>query len=256
MSLALVFTLLERWCPAVRGRPLWRRGARIDIVYWLAQPFVFKPISRACTAVAAVAFACFASGTVNRQMVSDWILLGHGPLAQLPLGAQVVLAILVADFVSYWCHRAFHGKELWSFHAIHHSSTDLDWLASARSHPVNEIVSAAVHAIVLVALGFRGSALAGALPLLTLYAILLHANVPWTFGPLRYVLASPAFHRWHHSAEQEGLDKNFAGLLPVWDLMFGTFHMPSDRTPQKFGVVGEHIPEGFFQQLLWPFRNR
>jgi sterol desaturase/sphingolipid hydroxylase (fatty acid hydroxylase superfamily) len=54
--------------------------------------------------------------------------------------------------------------------------------------------------------------------------ILLHANLPWTFGPLRNALASPAFHRWHHTWEAEGMDRNFSGLFPWIDLLFGTFY--------------------------------
>jgi hypothetical protein len=57
---------------------------------------------------------------------------------------------------------------------------------------------------------------AGALPFFTAFAIFPHANVSWDFGSLRAVLASPRFHRWHHTAAEEGRDKNFAGLLPLW----------------------------------------
>ena len=57
--------------------------------------------------------------------------------------------------------------------------------------------------------------------ILSFYAIFVHANVPWSFGPLRYVIATPAFHRWHHAAEEQGLNHNFAGLFPLFDLLFG-----------------------------------
>ena len=90
-------------------------------------------------------------------------------------------------------------------------------------------------------------------PFLGLYGILLHANVTWTFGPLRYVIASPAFHRWHHTSEEAGLDKNFAGLLPIWDLLFRTFYLPG-QVPRVFGVR-DAIPDGFVGQMTWPFRR-
>src|SRR6266849_3555960 len=69
--------------------------------------------------------------------------------------------------------------------------------------------------------GFAPVAWAGIAPLLTILAILIHANVDWDWGPLRSVIASPRFHRWHHTREDEGLDKNFAGLLPLWDIYSG-----------------------------------
>jgi sterol desaturase/sphingolipid hydroxylase (fatty acid hydroxylase superfamily) len=110
--------------------------------------------------------------------------------------------------------------------------------------------------IPLLVLGFSPGVLAGYVPLLTFYAILLHANVPWTFGPLRYLLASPAFHRWHHTAEEEGRDKNFAGLFPFLDLAFGTFYLPEGRQPERFGLGREEVPAGLVAQLAYPFRAR
>jgi sterol desaturase/sphingolipid hydroxylase (fatty acid hydroxylase superfamily) len=92
------------------------------------------------------------------------------------------------------------------------------------------------------------------MPFLTLYAILIHADLDWDFGPLRYVLATPRFHRWRHTSEEEGLDRNFSGLLPLWDLMFDTFYMPQSR-PQHFGVRGMALPASLPAQLLWPFRE-
>jgi sterol desaturase/sphingolipid hydroxylase (fatty acid hydroxylase superfamily) len=103
--------------------------------------------------------------------------------------------------------------------------------------------------------GFAPIALAGIAPLLTLLAILVHANVDWDWGPFRSVIASPRFHRWHHTSEEEGLDKNFAGLLPLWDVVFGTYYMRKDRLPARFGTDTE-VPAGLFGQLTFPFRRR
>lgn len=73
-------------------------------------------------------------------------------------------------------------------------------------------------------------------------------------GPLKFVVASPVFHRWHHTTEKQGIDKNFAGLLPLWDLVFGTFYMPEGEQPLEFGVLGEEVPDGIWRQLLYPLR--
>ncbi|HEY6843585.1 MAG TPA: sterol desaturase family protein, partial [Thermoanaerobaculia bacterium] len=142
---------------------------------------------------------------------------------------------------------------LWRFHAIHHSSESLDWLAAARVHPVNEALGRILQLVPMFLLGFDPRVVAAAVPLLTFYAVFLHANVPWDFGPLRYVIATPRFHRWHHTSESEGLDKNFAGLFPWIDVLFGTFYMP-DRQPQTFGVK-DSVPAGFLAQLAYPFRR-
>ena len=131
-------------------------------------------------------------------------------------------------------HRFFHGQRFWCFHAVHHASIDLDWLSSVRVHPVNDAIMRLAAAVPLLLTGCPTSARVGIAPLLTLLAILVHADVDWDWGPLRSVIASPLFHRWHHTSEEEGLDKNFAGLLPAWDIMFGTYYMPKGKVPEMF----------------------
>ena len=85
-------------------------------------------------------------------------------------------------------------------------------------------------------------------------AIVVHANVDWDWGPLRGVLASPRFHRWHHSDEADARDKNFAGIFPVFDRVFGTYFMLRGRVPTSFGT-DLAVPEGFLAQLWFPFRR-
>jgi lathosterol oxidase len=80
-----------------------------------------------------------------------------------------------------------------------------------------------------------------------------HANVSFAFGPLRWLLATPQFHHWHHAAESEAVDKNFAVHLPVIDWVFGTFYLPGRRWPARYGLEGDPVPEGYGRQLVYPF---
>ena len=105
-------------------------------------------------------------------------------------------------------------------------------------------------------MGFNGVALAAFVPFLTFYALLLHANLNWSYGRFGYILASPVFHRWHHTSEAEGLDKNFAGLFPFIDAVFGTLYLPRGRQPERFGLVDDDVPDGLLGQLAYPFRKR
>ena len=130
---------------------------------------------------------------------------------------------------------------------------DLDWLSAARVHPVNDLANKAAQAAIVVALGYAPVLLAGALPFFTAYAVFQHANVSWDFGRLRRVLASRRFHRWHHTSAAEGRDKNFADLLPFWDIVFGTYYLPAIQ-PTQFGSP-ESIPNDLLSQVLWPFRR-
>jgi len=162
---------------------------------------------------------------------------------------------VAADFLGYVQHRIFHRRRLWPFHAIHHSSEDLDWLSSVRLHPINQALSQVIVVAPLAILGFNLQILGATAGLLTFWAIFVHANLRWRFGPLRYIITTPAFHRWHHTSQEEGLDKNFAGLFVFWDRFFGTWYMPEDRQAQVFGLFGERVPDSFVKQIIWPFRK-
>ena len=167
---------------------------------------------------------------------------------------QTVEILIIADFADYWTHRTFHTSRLWRFHAVHHSAEEMTWLAAGRMHPVNDAVTRVGQVVPIALMGFSAQGIVLAVPYLVFYVIVLHANLRWDFGPLRYVLVSPAYHRWHHTSDAEGLDKNFAGIFPAWDLLFGTCHFPR-REPARFGVNHETLPESLWGQLLYPFRR-
>jgi len=253
--LGLGFALIEwRW-PSVKGQPRFRKGVITDSAYFLLTPLVGKPFTGLVVAIAVLSLsALFGLGLSAGQLRH----LDHRDtlLGRQPGVLQVAEFLVLADLIGYWSHRAFHRIGLlWKFHSIHHSSTQLDWLSSVRVHPINEALSHTLSATPLLLLGFSTGAFAAYVPFLTLYAIMLHANVSWSFGPLRYIFASPTFHRWHHASEQEGLDRNFAGLLPVYDWLFGTLYMPRGVQPSRFGVIGTTVPDGMAAQLLAPFRK-
>jgi sterol desaturase/sphingolipid hydroxylase (fatty acid hydroxylase superfamily) len=123
-----------------------------------------------------------------------------------------------------------------------------------RLHPVNEMLSAMARAVVLIPLGFSPLVAAGVTPFFVVYGILLHANVNWSFGPLRYIIVTPRYHRWHHEYDEQAQNSNFAGMFPLYDLLFGTYYMPKDKVPSRFGC-SEPVPDGLAPQLLYPFKS-
>ncbi len=215
--LTIVFRLLELMRTRDKRQAWFRAGYLTDLAYWLFTPLVTRVATSIAVALVAAPIAYILWGRVDR----DLIMHGWGPAGRLPLWAQAIGLLVVGDFIGYWVHRAFHRGMLWRFHAVHHSSRDLDWLSAVRLHPVNDVLMRVASAVPLLLTGFAPVAWAGIAPLLTILAILIHANVDWDWGPLRSVIASPRFHRWHHTREDEGLDKNFAGLLPLWDIYSG-----------------------------------
>jgi sterol desaturase/sphingolipid hydroxylase (fatty acid hydroxylase superfamily) len=250
LVLEAVFLVLQRLWPAARGARIRRPGLLTDLTYWFATPLITRPITTVCMYLAVVPLFLLLGISAHEGYQ------GYGPLGQQAAWLQALEMIVVGDFVGYWVHRWFHTGPLWRFHAVHHSSTDLDWLSSVRVHPVNDVVNHVAQAVVLVSLGFAPGAVAAYLPFLTLYALVVHANLSWSFGPLRRVIASPTYHRWHHAREPEAVDKNFAGLLPLWDLVFGTIYLPMGKRATAFGVPNEPLPDSFVGLTLYPFRRR
>jgi sterol desaturase/sphingolipid hydroxylase (fatty acid hydroxylase superfamily) len=250
--LSVVFLVIERVAARGRGRaqPIIRRGWWTDIVYWFATILLTKPLARLLVILPAAILVL--AQIVPAETFKLGAYRGFGPLSRQPLWLQAIEIYLLADFIGYWTHRLFHTGKWWPFHAVHHSSEELDWLGSIRVHPVNDLVNKLAQVTPILLLGFNPVVTLSTAPVLTFYAIFLHANVNWDFGPLRSVIATPVFHRWHHSRDREAWDKNFAGLFPFWDILFGTYYMPRDHWPKNFGI-NEPMPAGYLGQLWEPF---
>ncbi|MEA3210683.1 MAG: hypothetical protein QOE70_3740 [Chthoniobacter sp.] len=251
VALTLIFWVVEFFWPGVPAQRKLRRGYLLDTLYWFFTPLITKSVTQIGVLVVLVPTMLL----LGRSLDHATVAAGYGPILALPKWLQAVAILVLGDFIAYWSHRWFHGRRLWPFHAVHHSSQELDWLSSVRLHPVNELVTRLCQAVPFVALGFSPVVLAAYVPFLTFYSILIHANVSWTLGPLRYVVASPEFHRWHHTCEEEALNKNFAGLLPFWDMVFGTFYLPREKRPTRFGIQGNPVPDDFWGQMMYPFRR-
>lgn len=244
---ALVLGMAERFG---RGRPApARRLGRItDLCFWAFTPLLGK-IATLWVVTATVS----ALMTWTGRDADPFSTVGWGPIGEQPFWLQVIEVVVLADFVFYWAHRAFHSGRLWPFHAVHHSSPHLDWLSSMRFHPVNDIVSRVAQAIPLVLLGFAPASIVIAIPIVVVFIVITHADVPWTWGPIGRVLVSPVYHHWHHGSEDEALDTNFAGVFVLWDRLFGTYHFPHDRRPAVYGVRDLGVPSGFLGLLAYPF---
>ncbi len=243
--LALLFWLMEALWPEDRTQPKWRRDSLTDLTYWFFDNYVTRILAGIVVVVAIGVTARF----VPRLSV--------GMVAAQPGWLQVLEILLLGDLIGYWVHRAFHSwSGLWPFHAVHHSPTKLDWLAAARLHPINSFADKVAVILPFYFLGFSGNVLAAYAPFLAIYPIVLHANVRWNFGPFRYLLASPAFHRWHHSSDLQALNKNFSGLFPFVDVIFGTAYFPRYGHPQRYGLHNEQMPAGILPQLAYPFKRK
>ena len=118
-------------------------------------------------------------------------------------------------------------------------NTSLDWISAARFHPVNILLGTVLVDVGLLLAGISPNVMLWVGPFTTASSAFVHANLNWTLGPFKYVMAGPVFHRWHHTLPDRGGNKNFAGTFPIWDLMFGTWYMPENELPEKYGVDDE-----------------
>ena len=236
-----VFVPLERLFALRAEQHVFRHQWLVDLTYFFLNSLLIEVLTLLTLKPAAILF--------------DWARLDG--LNVLPLVVQVPLLLLVADFTQYWVHRAFHTMPvLWSFHAIHHSIEQMDWLAGSRLHLVDVIVTRGLTYIPIFVLGFSESALMVYVGIVALQATFIHANVRWEFRAWQRVVVTPAFHHWHHSAEPQSIDKNFAVHTPAWDLLFGTYYLPH-RWPTAYGLVhGRRVPSQWLAQLTFPFRRQ
>lgn len=241
--LALVFIPLEGFFAKNTEQKLLRTGWVTDMKY-----FMFSHIR----------IQLFSFLTV--MPIQYWIThLPHNPIVPYvqaqPIWLQFIELLIVVDFTTYWIHRALHEVDvLWRFHAIHHSTEHMDWLASSRLHIIEVLITRLIATLPIFLLGFHTSAVFAYLIFISFHAIFIHSNVRFRFPYLRWLIATPEFHHWHHSSEKPAIDKNYAAFIPLYDVVFKTIYMPN-HLASVYGTVGYRIPNSFIKQFTWPFKK-
>jgi sterol desaturase/sphingolipid hydroxylase (fatty acid hydroxylase superfamily) len=241
----VIFTVLEQTLPLRKGQALlMRAGVLTDLAHyfitqgiaiWVNAQF-WQVLTRALNQPGSVA-----ESQPDRGLMAGW-----------PFWLQLGVMLLSNDLVAYFYHRASHTISwLWKLHAIHHSSEELYWLAAIRFHPLDVILSRGLKYLPLALMGFSFEPFALALFFDGLHGYFIHANLRLRFGPVvsRFIV-TPQFHHWHHS--QEVIDKNFGGLIPWLDLLFGTYYLPGQSWPNNYGT-DEPVAKRYLGQLLHPF---
>jgi sterol desaturase/sphingolipid hydroxylase (fatty acid hydroxylase superfamily) len=237
-----MFRPLELAFPARPGQGFFRPNWLTDLCYLLGQYLLLN---------GAVLWVL--------ERLRPWIFMAtpdavRDAVASLNAWVQIVLVLLAGDMLIYWGHRLQHRVDfLWRFHAIHHSSEHLDWLAAHREHPLDSLYTILIVNLPIFALGFPVRSLAYFAAFRGLWAILIHANVRFPLpGFLRALIGAPELHHWHHDRDRDF--GNYANVSPLMDVLFGTYHCP-DEEPRAVGV-SEPIPTGYVGQFLYPFRRR
>jgi sterol desaturase/sphingolipid hydroxylase (fatty acid hydroxylase superfamily) len=243
--LSIIFVPAERlW--AVRKQKLSRKALLTDLTYYFINGLL--PNAILIFPVSLLAWA------VHRLM--PWHL--QTLFVGLPLWAHLAAVFVVVQVGVYWGHRWSHEIPfLWRFHAVHHSAEEMDWLVNTRAHPLDMVFTRLSGFVPLYLFGLAQPAgtaadLAPVLVILagTFWGFFIHANVRWRFGPLEWLIATPAFHHWHHT-RGEHADRNYAAMLPWLDRLFGTYYMPRKAWPAAYGT-DTPVSSNMAVQLLDP----
>jgi lathosterol oxidase len=242
----IVFVPIERMLgvrPQSPLRPEWRT----DLAYYFVSHVLVQFVLIAVTASTSAMDALVASPALKAS-VQSW-----------PLWVQFLAAVFLADLFQAALHRIYHRVPvLWRFHAVHHSSRYMDWLAGSRVHLVEVLLTRSAVLLPLVLMGFAPDAVNAYVILVGLQAVLAHANLNVNFGWLEYLLVTPRYHHWHHARHVEYMDRNYAIHLPLVDMLMGTFaRPPAGQWPDEYGVMKlETVPRGLVAQTLMPLRMR
>ncbi|MFZ0777064.1 MAG: sterol desaturase family protein, partial [Xanthobacteraceae bacterium] len=177
LALGVVFTILTWFWACNPGRQWWhKRDLVTDLCYWFFIPIIARYLR--------IGMLIVGAALLFRITTTDGLIAfydnGHGPLAALPLPAQMVIFLIGEDIILYWTHRLFHGKRMWRYHAVHHSSEELEWISAARFHPVNLFLGSVAADVVMLLIGISPNVLVVLGPLTTAHSAFVHANLDWT----------------------------------------------------------------------------
>jgi lathosterol oxidase len=172
----------------------------------------------------------------------------------LPFLVQLLLAVVVFDFVSFLVHRSLHRREwLWRIHKVHHSTLELDGFATTRTHMMENLLRFVPPQALLLVAGEPAGVVAAAVAIAAVYGVSNHSNIGVDLCRLEPVLVTPRLHHRHHVPATT--QSNFGGIFTIWDRLFGSLVCADTGADERFGVPGEidTYPQRFSAAFRRPF---
>ncbi len=250
-TLVVIFVPLERLF-AAHPQKILRKGIGTDLCYFFITSLV--PAAVLGPPIALVAW-------LIHQAVPAGFL---ATTASWPLWLKTVVGVIAGEVGYYWAHRLSHQIPfLWRFHSIHHSAEEVDFLVNTRAHPIDLLFGrfCALFPIYVLGLGSPKTPSGSLVPVIvtlitTGWGFFIHANLRWRFGPLEWLISTPAFHHWHHTLSGP-INRNYSSTLPWLDRIFGTHYLPKEW-PTAYGIeykLPDSLTDQFFYPLQTPARN-
>lgn len=171
---------------------------------------------------------------------------------------QLIVGVLVSEFLFYWYHRLSHQIGfLWRFHSVHHGAERVYWANSGRFHFVDIFFQFTLYFIPIFLLGAPLEVTAMFLTLNAVTGILEHANINFRTIVLSRIFNTAELHRAHHAKELKIANNNYGKILSIWDTVFGTYLKPrSFEQSRDVGLThNKKVPVTFIEQLKYPFKN-
>lgn len=170
--------------------------------------------------------------------------------AHLPFWAGFLLFFMLRDGLEFAFHIAQHRIPfLWAMHSLHHSDPNMAALTTQRHYWADPLIKQVTIWSLALMIFSPTPAIYAAYGLASLWNIFTHADLPVNFQRWSWLLNSPAYHRRHHSILPEHYDQNFAAMLPIFDVICGTY-----RRPEGFAPTGlARSPQSLGEVLIWPF---
>ncbi len=177
-----------------------------------------------------VAAALLFRDPINAFAQAAYLRLGIPTVASdfwdwAPLWTVCLIGLAAKDLSDYTIHRLMHTRWLWPAHAAHHSDTYVNAFTSYRVHFIEGVLMSLTYLVMLTWLQIP-EAIPVVIVLSVIHNMYVHMNLDFGHGPLKYVIASPVYHRWHHADVPEAHGKNLANIMPIYDVIFGTYYCP------------------------------
>jgi sterol desaturase/sphingolipid hydroxylase (fatty acid hydroxylase superfamily) len=242
LLMAVIFVPVEMVWPKNKQQSKFHEEWRTDLVYFVVSHLFVQFFGVISQKPATLFF-----GWMGLSGLHTWV-------QSLPFVVELLFAFFVTDLFQYWAHRIFHSHTyLWRFHSVHHSTKNMDWLAGSRTHFIDIFFTRSFTFIPLYVFGFSTITFNTYIIFMAIHAVLIHSNTRINFGFLKYIIATPQYHHWHHCEDPKYYGKNFATIFPFIDKIFGTYYLPGKTWPEGTGLHEASYPKGYMKQLVYPF---
>ena len=169
---------------------------------------------------------------------------------------NLLLAFILQDFLYYWFHRGSHHiRWLWASHVAHHSSRLMNFSTAFRQSLTYPLSGMWLFWLPMILVGYDPKLVFAVVALNLAFQFFVHTQAIGRLGVLEHIFNTPSHHRVHHACNQIYIDRNFAGVLIIWDKLFGTFVPEQTDEPCRYGITDDFSSTNPFTITFYEWRR-